>query len=126
MCIRDSYYANDTDQQVNVTLATYAAPTDIDQNQFFDEINSSSQQGDGSATGPTFTPIDQGNVTKNQNLPFDYTIKSQYKSQTFIFVNLPTDDIILRSITGYKGFTENPPVNPGQQPDPSTEYTTVS
>lgn len=119
-------YTDAADQPVTVTLATYVAPTDIDQNQFFDEINSSSQQGDGSATGPTFTPIDPGNVTKNQNLPFDYTIKSQYKSQTFIFVNLPTDDIILRSITGYKGFTENPPVNPGQQPDPSTEYTTVS
>lgn len=119
-------YADTADQPVTVKLATYVSPSSIDKTQFFDDISSAKTKGDDTTTGPDSTPITKDNVSGNNQDAFEYTIRSQYQSHKYIFVNLPTNDTILQSVVGWKGFTQNPKVDPGQTPDQSSDNTTVS
>lgn len=124
----DSSSSNPTSkakQPVTFTFGSYSAPTALNKEQFFKDVASSSQPiSSGGQSQPNSFPISTEKITTpDTNKPFEYEISSEYKTFTYIYIDLPQANDILSSIEGQKGFSSSPtssnPNNSGE------EYTQV-
>ena len=118
------------EQPVTFTFADYKAPTSIQSSKFFENADSSTQkenslpkEGEGSSQ-QNFCPLTKEDISQpDASKPFEWTITSHYKSNTYIYLVLPSEEEILASIGGWKGFSENLPSSPES---PQNTYTIVS
>lgn len=124
----DSSSSNPTSkakQPVTFTFGSYSAPTALNKEQFFKDVASSSQPiSSGGQSQPNSFPISTEKITTpDTSKPFEYEISSEYKTFTYIYIDLPQANDILSSIEGQKGFSSSPT---SSNPDNSgEEYTQV-
>lgn len=118
------------EQPVTFKFADYVAPTSIQSSKFFENADSSTQkvdslpkEGEGSSQ-QNFCPLTKEDISQpDASKAFEWTITSHYKSNTYIYLVLPSEEEILASIGGWKGFSENLPSTPQS---PQNTYTVVS
>ncbi|WP_406602286.1 Vmc-like lipoprotein signal peptide domain-containing protein [Metamycoplasma sualvi] len=118
-------------QPVTFTFADYVAPTSIESSKFFENADSYKQkvtslqkEGKGSLQQLDYSPLTKEDISQEDaSKPFEWTITSHYKSHTYIYLVLPSQEEILASIGGWKGFSENLPSSPQS---PQYTYTSVS
>ena len=109
-------------QPVTFTFADYVAPTSIESSIFFEKADSYKQKA--TSLQQDFLPLTKEDISQdNASKPFEWTITSHYKSYTYIYLVLPSEEEILASIGGWKGFSENLPSSPQS---PQNTYTSVS
>lgn len=109
-------------QPVTFTFADYVAPTSIESSKFFENADSYKQKVN--SLQQDFLPLTKEDISQEDtSKPFEWTIASHYKSYTYIYLVLPSEEEILASIGGWKGFSENLPSSPQS---PQNTYTTVS
>ena len=110
------------EQPVTFTFADYVAPTSIKSSIFFENADSYTQKVN--SLQQDFLPLTKEDISQdNASKPFEWTITSHYKSYTYIYLVLPSEEEILASIGGWKGFSENLPSSPQS---PQNTYTSVS
>ena len=110
------------EQPVTFTFADYKAPTSIQSSKFFENADSSTQkenslpkEGEGSSQ-QNFCPLTKEDISQpDASKPFEWTITSHYKSNTYIYLVLPSEEEILASID-----------LPSSPQSPQNTYTTVS
>lgn len=112
------------EQPVTFIFADYKAPTSIQSLKFFEKADSSTQKMEGSSQQSDFCPLTKEDISQpDASEPFEWKITSHYKSNTYIYLVLPSEEEILASIGGWKGFSENLPSSPQS---PQNTYTDVS
>lgn len=124
-------YSRVEGQPVTFTFADYVAPTSIKSSIFFENADSYKQkvtslqkEGKGSLQQLDYSPLTKEDISQEDaSKPFEWTITSHYKSHTYIYLVLPSQEEILASIGGWKGFSENLPSSPQS---PQYTYTSVS
>lgn len=117
--------ASKAQQSVTFKFGSYSAPTGLNKQSFFKDVASQSQPiNGGGESQPNSFPISTEKITTpDTNKPFEYEISSEYKTFTYIYIDLPQANDILSSIEGQKGFSSSPT---SSNPDNSgEEYTQV-
>ncbi len=117
--------ASKAQQPVTFKFGSYIAPTGLNKQSFFKDVASQSQPiNSGGESQPNSFPISTEKITTpDTNKPFEYEISSEYKTFTYIYIDLPQANDILSSIEGQKGFSSSPT---SSNPDNSgEEYTQV-
>lgn len=112
-------------QAVTFKFGSYIAPTALNKESFFKDVASQSQPiNSGGESQPNSFPISTEKITTpDTSKPFEYEISSEYKTFTYIYIDLPQANDILSSIEGQKGFSSSPT---SSNPDNSgEEYTQV-
>lgn len=112
-------------QAVTFKFGSYTAPTGLNKQSFFKDVASQSQPiNSGGESQPNSFPISTEKITTpDTSKPFEYEISSEYKTFTYIYIDLPQANDILSSIEGQKGFSSSPT---SSNPDNSgEEYTQV-
>ncbi len=113
------------EQSVTFKFGSYTAPTGLNKQSFFKDVASQSQPiNSGGESQPNSFPISTEKITTpDTSKPFEYEISSEYKTFTYIYIDLPQANDILSSIEGQKGFSSSPT---SSNPDNSgEEYTQV-
>lgn len=120
-----SNLASKAQQPVTFKFGSYSAPTGLNKQSFFKDVASQSQPiNSGGESQPNSFPISTEKITTpDTSRPFEYEISSEYKTFTYIYIDLPQANDILSSIEGQKGFSSSPT---SSNPDNSgEEYTQV-
>lgn len=113
------------EQSVIFKFGSYTAPTGLNKQSFFKDVASQFQPiNSGGESQPNSFPISTEKITTpDTSKPFEYEISSEYKTFTYIYIDLPQANDILSSIEGQKGFSSSPT---SSNPDNSgEEYTQV-
>lgn len=90
----------------------YDSPKSIQSLKFFENADSYTQKAEGESQPTDPIHLTPENISQDENKPFEWTITSPSKSHKYIYLVLPSDDEILASIEGWKGFSENLPSSP--------------
>lgn len=105
----------------------YVSPTSIQSSKFFENADSFSQKAEGETKPTDSIPLTPENISQQDpSKPFEWTITSPSKQHKYIYLVLPSDDEILDSIEGWKGFSKNPSSSPDATPGRSSENNNTS